>query len=335
MLFIDRHGEAAGALEQALSGGDCVARLSAELEALYGKSTVALSSTDAALHTALHLCGVTDGDYVFVPTFTFYSYIATVDHAGGVPVFLDCDPTTRCVSAAALETAFMWAELQNKPPKAVIIDNAFGSIADYDVLCPLCKAHNTPIIELCCDAFCGEYNGKPCGTNGDYGVIGFDKRLLGGGGAIVCGDEKQKAQRFARFEYSDGENHDYRMNNFIAALCVAQLGVSKKITVRARNNLAALCSSLDCIVQPVDGDAATYALCRAANMIGELKVMGYNVKTPPPVHTLPQYADNYYFEHEQGYSACRAFDDCCLIGMDISLLKRLKLIRLLKAGQSV
>ncbi len=330
MLFIDRHGEAAGAVLEAIAGGDCVAKLERELSVAVGKNTVALSSPDAALHTALYLCGVNDGDYVFVPTFTFYSYIATVEHVGGIPVFLDCDPNTRCVSPAALETALLWSDLQGKPPKAVIVDNAFGAIADYDVLSPLCKAWGAPLIELCCDAFCGDYKGRRCGSNGDYGIIGFDKRLIGGGGALVCGDDCEAARKFARFIYSDGENHDYKMNEFVAALDRAQLQVSEKITARARKNLAALSAGLDCVAPPTEGDAAAYALCKVVDRMDELAGAGYDVKKLPPVHTLPRYSDRYFFEHEPNYAVCESFAGYCLIGMDISVLRRIKLMRMLK-----
>lgn len=332
MLFIDRNGEAAGAVLGALSCADYATRLEDELSAVYGKSVAATASADAALHTALKLCGVDSGDYVFVPTFTFYSYIATVVYAGAVPVFLDCDPNTRCVSAAALETALVWSELQGKPPRAVVVDNAFGSIADFDVIAPLCKAWSAPLIELCCDAVGGEYKGRPCGGNGDYGVICCDKRLTGGGGAIVCGEDRPAAWEFSRVKYTSHENHDYRINNFDAALWLQQRSVSDKLTARARKNLDALAANLDCVAPPTDGDAATYALTKAAGKIAELRAAGYSVKKPPLVHALPQYADCHYFEHEPHYSACRAFDDYCLISMDLPALSRMKLIRMLKTA---
>lgn len=330
MIFIDRYGYAASAFAVASSDPDCAEKLDRTLSDYTGRRTVALASADAAIHTALFLAGVEDGDYVFVPSFTFYSYIAAVDYSGGVPVFLDCDPVTRCVSPYALETALVWAELQNKPPRAVIVDNAFGAVADFDVLTPVCKAWNVPVIELACDAFLGDHKGRPCGANGDYGVLAFDKRLQGGGGAIVCGDDELRAKRFARIEYSDGESHNYRINNFVAALDRAQIDISKKLTARARKNLAALCESTDKVAPPTDGDAATYALCRAADRMNELKFAGFDVKKPPPVHTLPKYKDNAYFEHEKGYSACEMFGDHCLIGMDISALQRYKLIRMIR-----
>ncbi len=329
MLFIDRYGYSASALADAMSGGPNTVKLERKLKNHTGVNAVALSSADAALHTALFLSGVRDGDYVFVPSFTFYSYIAAVDYIGGIPVFLDCDPTTRCVSPHALETALVWAQLQDKPPRTVIVDNAFGSIADYDVLLPLCRSWNVNMIELACDAFSGNYKGRRCGANGDYGVLAFDKRLAGGGGALLCGDDTEKAKQFARIVYSESENHDYRMNDFIAALDIAQFETSEKLTARARKNLAALCESTDKIVPPTDGDAATYALCRAANRMNELKNAGFDVKKPPPVHTLPKYRDNFYFEHEKGYSACEHFSDCCLVSMDISLLQRIRLAKII------
>ena len=333
MLYTDRQGEAAGTICCALTGDDYIKKLEKEFNSVTSKNAVAMCSGDAALHTALYLCGVGFGDYVFVPTFTFYSYVATVVHAGGVPVFLDCDPHTRCVSAGALETALVWSELQGKFPKAVVVDDAFGSVADYDVLLPLCKAWGVPLIELAFDALGGSYKGVPCGANGDYGALSFKGRVMGDGGLLLCGDDRRRAEEFARIKYSEEENHDYAMHNLIAALDYAQLAACEKATARARKNLQALYRSCDIVAPPTDGDAATYALVKAARFASELKAGGFTVKKPPLVHTLPQYAECHYFEHEQGFSACKTFDEYCLVDMDISALARKKLTRLLKAHE--
>lgn len=331
MLIIDRYGAASEALSSALAGTDYVKRLERSMSSP-GRSAVALGSFDAAVHTALHLCGTRSGDYVFVPTFTFYSYIWAVVGAGAVPVFLDCDPVTRCVSASALETALLWADLQHKLPKAVLIDNAFGAVADYDSLIPLCKAWGVHTVELCADAPQGTYKGKRCGENCDYGILGFDKRLHGGGAVLLCSDDSDEARRFTRNAYSDGESHDYRMNNFVAALDCAQSEASDKLASRARKNLAALCSALDIVAPPTPGDSAVYALTRAAYMTDELTAAGFDIKRPPPAHKLPIYRECCFFEHEPGYAACDAFGSYCLIGTDMSFLRRVKLIRMLKSG---
>lgn len=326
MIFIDRQGEAAAALNDALSGADYVSRLERELSAITGKNVAAISTFDAAVHTALHLCGVRSGDYVFAPTFTFYSYLAPITNMGAVPVFLDCDPVTRCVSPLALEAAFVWAGLQNKPPKAVVIDNAFGSVADYDRLIPMCKAWNVPAIELCADALSGVSGDRRCGSNGDYGVFGFG---LGRGSALACGDDILSARQFARYEYTDGENYDYRLNNFSAALACAYLPVSAKLHERAKANLAALTSALDCVAPPVKGDSAVYALCKT-DRAKEIGAAGFNVVRPHLAHLLTRYSGCHYFEHEQGYSVSASFLGHAFIGLDFSPFKRYKLISMLK-----
>ena len=86
MLF-DRTSGAAGAMCDALSGTDYVAKLEAALDALYGRSCVVMSSADAALHTALHLCGTKRGDYVFVPSFTLTKVCSAIS-------LLTLSPTT-------------------------------------------------------------------------------------------------------------------------------------------------------------------------------------------------------------------------------------------------
>lgn len=335
MLLIDRQNGAAWNMGDALTGTDYIERLEGRMAAFTGKSAVAVCSADAALHTALKLCGVSFGDYVFVPTYTFYSDIATVSHAGGVPVFLDCDPMTRCVSPAALETAFVWAKLQNKMPRAVVVDDAFGSVADYDTLMPLCKANGVPLIELACNAFGGEYKGRQCGSCGDYGIISMVKRVDGGGAMIILNaDERERAEEFTRARYSGGENHDYKMHNVIAALDCAKLDAAKKIAERAKANLASLVKASGLVAAPTSGDAATYALIKAAKYGKTLEKHGFDVKTPPPVHTMPQYSTRTFFEHEPGFCAACSFNEYCLIDMDISAMKRRRLARLLRAYES-
>ena len=318
MLFIDRRGEAVAALEDALSGTDYVARLEKEVSGYAGKPAVAVNTFDSGVHTALYLCGVRRGDYVFAPTFTFYSYLAPITNMGGKPVFLDIDPVTRCVSPLALETALVWANLQNKPPKAVIIDNAFGSRPDYDVIIPLCKAWNVPAVELCS----GVHNVTgEC----DYGVISLG---ADGGGAALYGDDCEVARKFTRYEYTDGENHDYRLNNYSAAMACAHISVAPKIRERKKSNLAALAYT-DCVAPPVKSDSADYALCKTKN-IKAIASAGFNVLHPPLVHELKRYSACHFFEHEQGFSAVASLKDYVLIDTDFAPIKRYKLISLLK-----
>lgn len=290
------------------------------------REPIALCSIDAAIHTALHLCRVAPGDYVFVPSYTFWSYVTAVTAVGGVPVFIDSDPTSHCMSAPALETALLWAELQNKPPRAVVIDNAFGAIADLDTLMPICTARSVPVIELACDALGGKYKGKSTGASGDYGITAF-KRVSGIGAILFAGNERETAEKFARLRYSDGESHDYRMPDVVAELDMIGLdGLERKIS-RCRRNQRSV-SALPCVC-PTNSDAASYALVPSAART-RLADLGLSVKAPPPVHTLPRFSGAQFFEHEPGFCVCDMLSGYALVDLDIALFKCRGLLSVLR-----
>ena len=326
MFGIDRFGGAAGALCDALICGDYASRLSDRLSAYFGRAALSICSTDAALHTALRLCGVNSGDYVLVPSYTYYSYIRSALNIGAVPIFIDSDPTTRCMSDKALETALVWCKVQDKLPRVAVIDNAFGAVADYDVLLPLLTSYGIPAIEMACDALGGDYKGKPCGANGDFGVVGLNKRLPGSGAALVCGDELCRAEEFARLRYSDGENYDYGMSNYIAALDLELFDALDGTVSRARKNYAALADGHESVLPPTPGDAAAFAPVK----IAAEEVANYTVKKIQPAHTLPMFSGAYFFEHEPGFCVCGGLADYSLVGMDISALKRISLSKRIK-----
>ena len=161
------------------------------------------------------------------------------------------------------------------------------------------------------------------------------KRVDGGGAVVILSaDERDRAQAFTRARYTEGENHDYKMHNVIAALDCAKLDAAKKIADRAKANLAALVKSSGLVIDPPEGDAATYAAVKAAKHKTALEKHGFDVKTPPPVHTMAQYSTRPFFEHEPNFCAACSLAEYCLIDMDISAFKRRQLARLLKAYES-
>ena len=325
MFGIDRYGGAAGALCEALVRDDYAARLGARLGVYFGRAVLPLCSTDAALHTALRLIGVGSGDYVLVPSYTYYSYIRSALNLGAVPLFIDSDPINRCASAAALETALVWCKVQDKMPRVALIDNAFGAVADYDVVLPLLTSYGVPAIEIACDALGGDYKDKPCGANCDIGVVGLNKRIPGSGAALVCGDYIERAQKFCRLEYSDGENYDYGMSNYIAALNLELFESLPGAVARARKNYAALAENHNCVLPPSPGDAAAFAPIKA-----DIDDTNLVIKKIQPAHTLPIFSGAHFFEHEQGYCVCKTLSEHALVGMDISALRRRMLSRKLK-----
>lgn len=70
------------------------------------KYAVALASGTAALHMAVKLAGVQNGDKVFCSDMTFAATVNPVVYEGGVPVFIDAEYATWNIDPAALSKAF-------------------------------------------------------------------------------------------------------------------------------------------------------------------------------------------------------------------------------------
>ena len=96
--------------------------------------TCALSSGTAALHLAIKLAGVKEGDYVFCSSLTFSASANPIMYEKAIPVFIDSEPGSYNMSPVALEKAFM-----KYKPKAVIIVSLYGMPATMDALLKICK----------------------------------------------------------------------------------------------------------------------------------------------------------------------------------------------------
>jgi hypothetical protein len=70
-----------------------------------GRACVAMNSGTAALYSSLKVLGVSAGDEVIVPAFTFVGTANAVALTGATPVFVDIDPQTFCIDPQAVEAA--------------------------------------------------------------------------------------------------------------------------------------------------------------------------------------------------------------------------------------
>ena len=87
------------------------------------KYAVALASGTAALHMAVKLAGVQNGDKVFCSDMTFAATVNPVVYEGGVPVFIDAEYATWNIDPAALSKAFeLYPEV-----KVVVLAHLYGS----------------------------------------------------------------------------------------------------------------------------------------------------------------------------------------------------------------
>jgi len=194
------------------------------------KGACALSSGTSALHLAIKLAGVKQGDVVFCSSLTFSASANPITYEGGVPVFIDSEPETYNMSPEALEKAF-----EKYPnPKAVIIVSLYGMPAKYDELIKICKKHNTVVIEDAAESLGSTYEGKKVGTFGDYSIISFNgnKIITTSGGGMLLTKDEEKAKHALKLATQSREperwyehkeiGYNYRMSNVCAAIGCAQ-----------------------------------------------------------------------------------------------------------------
>src|SRR5436190_18510266 len=71
-------------------------------EYVHAGHAITASSCTAALHLALVAAGIKPGDEVIVPAMTFAATANVVEHVGATPRFVDVNPDTLNMDAAAL-----------------------------------------------------------------------------------------------------------------------------------------------------------------------------------------------------------------------------------------
>lgn len=193
----------------------------------------ALSSGTSAIHLALKLAGIKEGDIVFCSSLTFAATSNPIMYEKAVPVFIDSEADTWNMDPKALEKAF------EKYPgtKAVVIVELYGQPAKMEEIIEICKKNNAVLIEDAAEALGSRRNGKFCGTFGKYGIFSFNgnKIITTSGGGMLVSDEEDKISkaRFWATQSRELERHyehkelgyNYRMSNIVAGIGRGQLKV--------------------------------------------------------------------------------------------------------------
>lgn len=151
------------------------------------KHAIALNSCTAALHLSMSALGIKTGDEVILPSMTFAATANAVIHAGGRPVFADCDRRTMNIDPADIERRI------TSKTKALIPVHFAGRPCDMDAITRIAAKHNLKIVEDCAHAIEAEYHGKKTGTFGEMGCFSFyvTKNIVTGeGGMVITNNEK-------------------------------------------------------------------------------------------------------------------------------------------------
>lgn len=147
---------------------------------------IGVSSGTDALLVALMALDVQPGDEVITTPYTFFATAGCVARLGAKMVFVDIDPETYNIDAAAIE-----AKITEKT-KSILPVHLYGQMADMQAIMAIADRHNIPVIEDAAQAIGSERNGQRAGQRGALGCFSFfPSKNLGGfgdGGMVVTND---------------------------------------------------------------------------------------------------------------------------------------------------
>lgn len=210
------------------------------------KRVVAVVNGMAALHIALLIADVSEGDEVLVPTLTFVMTANVITFLGAIPHFIDSDEKTLGLDPIKLEeylkdiSVFRQEECFNRLTgrriRAVVPVHTFGHPVDLDSLQEICSRFRIVMLEDAAESMGTLYKEKHTGNWGMVSAISFNGNKIittGGGGAILTNDDDlgEKAKHITttakvphKWKYfHDSIGYNYRMPNINAALGCAQL----------------------------------------------------------------------------------------------------------------
>ena len=219
-------------------------------DAMSTSFAVASSNCTTALHLALVVAGVSAGDDVVVPSFSFIATANAPTYVGARPVFADVDRATGNVTVDTIEAA-----LTDRTTAVIVVDQG-GVPVDLDPIRALCDPRGIRVIE---DSACGAgstYKGAPVGVGAEIAAWSFHPRKLlttGEGGMLTTlrQDWADRARQLREHSMSVSANarhasilappeeygeigFNYRMTDLQAAVGIVQLGRLPQIVARRR-----------------------------------------------------------------------------------------------------
>ncbi|MFG1559279.1 DegT/DnrJ/EryC1/StrS family aminotransferase [Halobacteriovorax sp. FRX-2] len=193
------------------------------------ENVMSVSNGTTALHLALEVFNIGEGDEVIVPDLTFAASINCVFHAHATPVIADVEKETWNISVDDI------LSMITDKTKAVIVVHLYGQAFDVKMLKEKLPRKDILIIEDCAEALGAKVNNEYVGTYGDAATFSFFGNKVittGEGGAIVYKNkndlEKSKVMRDHGMSPAIKYQHDYigynyRMTNIQAAIGLSQL----------------------------------------------------------------------------------------------------------------
>ncbi|AVH23446.1 DegT/DnrJ/EryC1/StrS family aminotransferase [Nocardia cyriacigeorgica] len=163
-----------------------IADLEDALAAYFGSQYAVLTSSGTAgLYSMYAACGLSPGDEVIVPAYTFFATATPLLHLGVVPVLADCDPTGN------LDPRELPRHITEKT-KAIVVTHMWGLPAQVQSLAGLAEVYGLQLLEDGSHAHGAGIDNRKVGTFGRAAAFSMNgpKPLSAGEGGFVLTDDE-------------------------------------------------------------------------------------------------------------------------------------------------
>lgn len=204
----------------------------------------------SALVVALEALGLRYGDRVLVPALTWTASATAAFRAGLVPVLVDVDEQTGCMSPASIG--------HEVDARAAVVVHWACAMADVPAIQAVAAPRGITLIEDCAQAHGAQWQGRSAGSMGRMGCFSMQHGKVltcGEGGAVVTSDDelaplleelRADSRRYREDPGQHGESDlvesaclmgaNFCMSEFHAAILCAQLPMlDGHHEIRARN----------------------------------------------------------------------------------------------------
>lgn len=203
------------------------------------RNALTLSNCTVALHMALKLLNIKEGDEVICPSLTFVATINAIRYVNAIPVFADIISSTNL----NIDPSDIEKKITSKT-KAIIVMHFGGFPCKMDEIMSIAQKYHLRVVEDACHGPLSEYKGKKLGTIGDIGCFSFfsNKNMgTGEGGMLVTNDDsffnrakllRSHGMTTMSYQRASGHATDYdvvevgynfRMDDMRAAIGIVQL----------------------------------------------------------------------------------------------------------------
>ena len=203
------------------------------------KHSVALSNCTVALHLAMKILGIKNGDEVICPSLTFVATANSIRYVNAIPVFAD----VKNYDDLTIDPEDIERKITAKT-KAITVMHYGGFACDMDRIMTIAKKYDLKVIEDACHGPLSEHQGKKLGTIGDIGCFSFfsNKNISTGEGGMLVTNNAEFYKRanllrshgMTSLSYERSKGHstsydvvdlgfNYRMDDIRSSIGIVQL----------------------------------------------------------------------------------------------------------------